>query len=449
AAQQAFAQSPSQPHLPQASAADAERTASSVAYQPAGQPLKTKTIGQTLTVTSNVLGGYDDNAGAQSQSAGQAVPTNGSTGLADVMLEYLRVTRKRRIGVRTLGNVVFYPNYLDKPAPGAKARIFGTTELGRHQTLEASAQVRYEPLFFATMHETSSADGAADLTHSDPLAGVPATGLFERRSWVSSIKAYLTRHWTSRDRTVVSYLYFAQRFEDHSGDNRYQEASADYSHRLGRRTNVGASYSYQSGESTDYSAIAVPSAHQTLAGQAGSSRLLGGHRQLTWSGGAGATRASGIDSQSGTSYDRWAPYGTASGALGLTRAWKLDGGYRRTYSVLQGVGGQVYSTDNANVGVSGRFTSRMDLSIGGTFANGRTLLATATADTFTLYGATAQTQVALTSTLAAVANYSIYSQRYSNPAVLPKGFPAHYDRNVFTVGFTFSSSGHMRVPSDW
>jgi hypothetical protein len=416
-----------------------------------GPPRKMKNVGQFLTITANLVGGYDDNAGSQSGSAGAGGvgAAAGTTGLADLMVEYLHKAPNRRIGVRALGNVAMYPDYLVKPAAGMKARVFGSTRLGRRQSLEASSQVRYEPLFTAVVKDPISVDATTDVMATEVLAGVPATGLFERRSWVSSNKAYLTSDWSRSDRTVFSYLHFVQRFTDHSGDNRYQQAAAEYSHRIGRRTDIGAGYSYQSGHSTDKDGSAFPSTHENVSGQFSSRRSFGGSRQLSFAISTGATRVSGIDAENNLPYGQWAPSATVGAAINLTRRIKLEGGYQRDYSVLQGVGGQVFTTDAIVVGGDYQFSSRIAFLVRGNRGHADTLVGVAASDTVRLSGASVGAHVALTSTLAAVVNLTNYSQRFSNPELLPAGFPPRYHRAAISVGLTFSSAGQMRGPADW
>ena len=53
-----------------------------------------------------------------------------------------------------------------------------------------------------------------------------------------------------------------------------------------------------------------------------------------------------------------------------------------------------------------------------------------------MYGASLRVQVAITSKVAATADYSYYHQFYSNPGDLPAGFPAAYNRQAVHVGLT-------------
>jgi len=89
------------------------------------------------------------------------------------------------------------------------------------------------------------------------------------------------------------------------------------------------------------------------------------------------------------------------------------------------------------------------------FSNGQTLLISGDPDKFKLYGAILDVRLSLTSKLAATASYSLHYQRYSNPAALPTGFPAQYERRAFLIGLTLWSrlTGTLpvrpRAPGDW
>ena len=127
-------------------------------------------------------------------------------------------------------------------------------------------------------------------------------------------------------------------------------------------------------------------------------------------------------------------------SLTVSPAWTLEGGYWRDSSLFQGVTDEVYTTDNAFVSSAWLLTDRTSLQLGGTYSNWKTPVASGLSDTFIVYGASLQLQVALTDTLGVTAGYYYYYQRYSNPGALPEGFPAEYNRNAVRVGLT------VRVP---
>ena len=162
---------------------------------------------------------------------------------------------------------------------------------------------------------------------------------------------------------------------------------------------------------------------------------LSRRRRLTLSLGGGAAYVEAISS-AGDPYQFWTPIASATATLDLTPSWNLEGTYRRSFSVLQSVTSDLYTTDTVELTTGGLLTPRTDLRFFGTFANGLTPRASGIADDFRIYGASAQLRFALSSTMAATVAYYYYKHRYSNPAALPTGFPAEYDRNALRVGLT-------------
>jgi hypothetical protein len=75
--------------------------------------------------------------------------------------------------------------------------------------------------------------------------------------------------------------------------------------------------------------------------------------------------------------------------------------------------------------------------VGTSYGNWQTLLASGVNETLHVYGGSVQVRVLISSTVAATAAYNYYYHRYSDPAALPAGFPAEYDRHAVRAGFTF------------
>jgi opacity protein-like surface antigen len=96
----------------------------------------------------------------------------------------------------------------------------------------------------------------------------------------------------------------------------------------------------------------------------------------------------------------------------------------------------IYTTDTAYVSTSGMISRRVSLNLGATYSNWVTQVPSGVSDTMAIYGATLGVRIRLTDSLAATAGYYYYYHRYSNPASLPEGFPAEYDRQAVRVGLT-------------
>jgi hypothetical protein len=300
--------------------------------------------------------------------------------------------------------------------------------------LSVSERVSYEPLFTPGLAHTGGVP--------PPATGgsIPAAGLFERQSWLSTTSASLERAWSRRNTTRVTYDYSSQRFtDDIRGNNDRHQATAEYRRRFERAAILRASYRYLDGRYTDYATVTRPRTEQTIEAGPEYSKTLRRRRplSLSFAAGGGATYVESVGSVTREPYDDWVPYASATAALSQVAAWSLVGGYRRDFSVLQGLTDQIYSTDNAYVTVERQLMSRLGVAAEGTFSTGRTTVASGVSDSFKVSGASAVVRFSLASTVAATAGYFYYHHRYSNPDVLPAGFPAQYDRNAFRVGLTF------------
>jgi hypothetical protein len=416
---------------------------------------------RSLFLTANLTGGYDDNLGTPVGSGTGSVPaapTSGSSAFADAMLDYSRGSASRRISIKSLGSVQMYPNHLEDPAAAGKARLSGHARFDQRDTLRFSTQLRFEPLFATGVGE--ELENPAELVDATAggasHSGAPTIGLIQRRSLVSSNKAYFERVWSRRDKTVVAYLYFNQHITSGGvGRNSYHQGAIEHRRTLGRTTNLSATYQYMRGEQLDASDVNRPNETQSLTAGPGFAKALPGRRQLSVSMAAGATRVQQVHSLTGIPIDGWMPTASAFGNVDLTRTWSVNGRYGRGFSMLQGLTGEFYATDQVKASIGGALTSRSDVVMGLTYANGRTLVSSGVSETFTLSGATLQLRVALSSKIAATATYYLYSQRYSNSAALPEGFPARYDRNAVLVGLTFwaplagTRPAQPRAAGDW
>lgn len=414
--------------------------------------------GQALIVTANLQGGHDDNVGAASGAGLGSVPSaqaKGSTRLADVMVEYQQKSPRRTFQARALGNVVDYPNYLDRPAAGAKARARGSVELTKQLSLEYSTQFRYEPLFTTGLAEANDVIDVAGVPQTDLLGGgVPGAWLFERRSAVSSNKAYLTRRWTPRDITVVSYLFFRQKYLDDGGENGYHEAAFSYSRVFSRSISLGASYQFQRGRTKDFSGIWLPTEEHVIEGGPVLGRRFKG-RQLVFATRGGGTKVSGVDTVTKLPYASWQPYARVGSSLELIKRWQAVGSYERKYAVVQGLTNQVYATDATAVTVGGPLIGQFSVTVGASISSGEAFLAANVSDSYRVSGAFLDLQIPATSKMAVSLRYSNNVQRFSDPSLLPSGFPSRYTRNAIVVGLNVwttvigSLPAKPRLPDEW
>jgi hypothetical protein len=388
-----------------------------------------------LTLTANLLGGYDDNVVGGLGTGSGSAPTamaSGGTAYLDGTLNYFHGNSRHSIGLDSTGSLTAYPGYLDDPAPGVTANVSALTTAGRDTRFGVSERIGYEPLFNVLSQGSSS-------TPLPPEIGdaVPVTGLFERRSLSSSTSGSVDQRWGRRDWTSLSYSYRVQQFtEDDYGDSRSHEVTAEYRRGLSRGIRSLVEYRYRNLEYIDSVEAWRPTREHRIEGGPEIEKTLSRRRRLTFSLAAGAARLESVNSATGEPYQDWAPTGSASLLFAFSPDWNLEGGYRRDINTFQGVTDQVYTTDTAYLRTGGFVSDRVDLSLGATYGNWQTSVAFGAVDTMDVYGASMQFRVSLTNTISATASYYYYYHRYSNPASLPEGFPADYDRHAVRVGLT-------------
>ena len=389
---------------------------------------------QELTFAANVLAGYDDNltAGLGSGSGtSPAAMVSGTTVSVDGTLAYYRGNSLRSFQLGATGSLMGYPDNLEDPAPAGTVNASGRTPMGRATTLGLSARVGYAPLF--SVLSQGAGTGPLPPGVAQPS---PTTGLFERSSLSSSTGVSLDRRWGRRDTTTLAYDYRTQTFiDDDYGDNAWHDVSAGYRRIASSHVKAGADYRYRSGEYADSQDLARPTIEQRVEGVAEFVGAPSRRRSFSLLLAAGAGYLESVNA-SGTPFTSWLPIGRARLTFDVSSGWLIESGYQRSLSLMQGVTDDVYTTDTAFLTTKGMLNRRTALSIGATYSNWVTTVASGVSDTMDVYGATLGLRFLLTQSLAATASYHYYVHRYSNPASLPAGFPADYDRQGVRVGLS-------------
>jgi hypothetical protein len=392
-------------------------------------------VRQELTLTANLLGGYDENVTAGLGSGSATAPeamASGGTAYVDGTLDYFRGNARHSIQVGTTGSLVAYPGYLDGPAPGAIVNIAAMTTAGRSSRFRFSERAGYESLFNVYSQGPSSVPLPPDIA-----SAAPATGLFERRSVSSYSLVGFEQRWGQRDWTSLSYSYGVQEFtEDDYGDGTSHEAQARYRRGLSTGVRALVEYRYRDSEYADAENSLRPTREHRVEAGPEIEKVLSRRRRITFSLTAGAAHFESIDSTSRQPYEAWLPIGSAALDLALSPVWNVEGGYRRDLSTFQGVTDEIYAIDTAFLSTGGLVAGGVDLRVGASYGNWRTQVESGVNDTMDVYGASLQLGIPLSSIAHATASYYYYYHRYSNPASLPEGFPAEYDRHAIRVGLS-------------
>ena len=401
---------------------------------------------QQVSFSANLMGGYDDNLTAAMGSGSGVSPDamiSGATASVDGTLAYFKGNSRRSLRLNASGFLMGYPDNLENPAPGGSVDVGVTTPMGRSLALTLSQRAGYQPLF----NVLSPGSGSGPLP---PEVGQPSptTGLFERNSWSSSSGVSLEGRWGRRDTTTLGYSYSIQEFtDDDHGDNTWHSFSAGHRRLLSSQVKVGPDYGYRNGDYNDSNAFTRPTIDHRIEGVAEFIGAPSRRRSYSLLVAAGAEYLESVN-PGGAGYDAWVPVGRARFTFNVSPAWLLEGAYQREFSLLQGVTDDVYATDTASMATSGMLSRRLAMRVGATYSNWATPVASGVNDDMDVYGATIGFRVLLAKSFAATASYDYYVHRYSNPASLPEGFPAEYDRQAVRVGLSmlFPLAGSSSTP---
>ena len=401
---------------------------------------------QDISFAANIMAGYDDNLTAGLGSGAATSPdamVSGTTASVDATLAYFRGNDLRSFSLDTSGSLMGYPENLDDPAPGGRLNAEVRTPMGRSLSLSLSQRAAYEPLF----NVLSPGAGTGPLP-PDVVQPSPTTGLFERNSWSSTSGVSLQGRFGRRDSTTIAYTYRVQEFtDDNYGDNTWQDVAAGYRRILTSQVKAGSDYRYRNGEYADSNDFVRPTIEHRLEGVVEFTGAPSRRRSYSLLLAAGAGNLQSVNA-TGVEFRSWLPIGRARLTFNASPGWLVEGGYQREFSLFQGVTDDIYTTDTAYVNVGGMLTRRLSLQLGATYSNWVTAVASGVNDDMDVYGASVGVRFLLAKSLAATAGYYYYFHRYSNPAALPEGFPAEYDRQAVRVGLTmfFPIAGSSSAP---
>lgn len=401
-------------------------------------------VTQSLLLDANLMGGYDDNLAGSGTGAGAGfggsvnpeAMASGTVGTLDAGLAYRRGNTRHALQLDSRGMAFTYPDYLERPVAGVTGAVALKTTLGRSTTLDGSQSLAYEP-FFSAFSPDAGMQGAVPGVDQ----AIPVTGLFERRSLMSRSAISLTQAFGRNQSLGVGYGYGTRRFNsDVMGDNVSHSLNANHRVAVSNSVRMRTDYQYSNFEMQEFDGSIRPNRTHRIEGGFDADIATSRYSAVTLSLTGGAARLESVSRLDDAPYSTWAPVATASLKVPLSTAWLLDAGYRREFSMLQGLTNDVYANDTASLSLGGLLTRRTVLQVSGTFGAWRTPVLSGVESTFHVYGGGVQLRQMVTGTVGLVASYNYYRHRFAGGVELPEGFPSEYDRNAVRLGIT------MRFP---
>ena len=394
---------------------------------------------QELTLTVNVLGGYDDNLSISDVGSGRPPDPGqdkaGYLGSGDLHLRFWRGTAQKSLEIDGRGYVTSYSNTDAGAIQGGSFRLGATTAWGRRGTIRVDQRNSFDPLYtlgggFAPLRDAVGGDGL-------PGANSSTAGIFIRDSWTSDSVVGLDYRMGPSNQLSGTYSFDLRRYTDEqSGDSWAHHASLAFMKNLARSASLRATYGY--GHTTLEEVVGAvrtrPIEEHSFDVGPSYIKRISRTRQMLVSASAGAIHVESISNTTNLPFSYWAPYGAGQARLDLGRSWALWGDYRRAMTVLDGLTSQTYMTDTAQVSVGGLASRLVELVINGGFANGRAPNGSGSDSHFDTYIIGFQGQVAITRNLAAFVNYSHFDYTFTATSDLPIGFQPSFSRNSARFG---------------
>jgi hypothetical protein len=393
---------------------------------------------QELTLTANVVGGYDNNLAAEAVGSSQPGidSPGGYLGTGEFDLRYFRGRLIRSFAIDGNAFVTKYGANGVGLIEGGSVDLSATTQVRRRDRLSVSQHVTYEPLL--------------TLGSFDPLnpvvgpGGAPETsafaGLAERRSLGTQSGAGYQLSMGRRSSLSLDYGFLSQRYLDSDstlGNSHSHRAAAGYTRTVNRSLGMRAAYNYSYGRFRDADGVR-PLTEQTIEGGPQYSRTLSRTRRLQLSAGVGGQYVRTLTAVAArrTLVDYWTPFASASANVDLMTNWRVRADYRRSTSVLPEVTTDSYITDAVTVGTNTLLGERLDLDLSVGLATGTSAVATGSNATYRTATVATTAQWAFGRRLAALVNYYYYDYRFTNTADLPEGISPATRRHTVRVGVT-------------
>jgi hypothetical protein len=392
---------------------------------------------QSLTMTLNAYGGYDDNVVADQPGAGSALDpgTQAGGGLAggDVGLAYTKAGHRVMFNANADSSVRYVPNQsaLGGASYGGGAGI--NYQLARRTQFSLTGSVGYQPFYQLGLFPGFT----GDLLGAELPSNLDFTVL-KRASVLGSGHASLEHQLSRRSSLTLGYDFFGQTFTQNAddtgtvgrqlGDVQMQGGLIRFRRQVSRYLTVKLGYQYQHA-TYKTPANQVVDSHNIDAG-VDYARSLAFSRHTTL---AFSTGSSIVTYNNNRFYD---VIGNARLTHLFTKYWRGSLAYNRNVNFVASFL-QPFFTDGATAEISGQMLGRAVFTLGGGYVTGKVGL---TQDAQRVHTGTASAAFLYTFTtmVGAQVSYSYYNYDFSTQAGLPLGLKSRFDRNSVRAGLTVS-----------
>jgi hypothetical protein len=360
-------------------------------------------------------------------------------------LSYGRNWTNGSFGADGTASLAYIPDYegvmdpwIDRWSVGSDGAY--SRQLSRKLRFGAAGQLYYSPYYQQDFLFSSGAP-----TIASPALGAPGLDFVVARqpSVTTSGRTSLTYAFSTRSSLDTFYEVNDRRFTSGDLPSQYdQSAGVRYARQFNRFVGMHAGYAYRYGRygTADDRPIKDHRIDVGVDGGYGRSFALARRTTFSFNTGSGIAVTDSVrqDAEPDT-FDPDAHFfltGSADLLHSWARTWSANAGYRRGLSYEAGFS-QPLLSDSAFAGIAGLLAPRVDFTAGLQYTNGSVGFTGADRG-YANSSAYATLRTALTSNLAAYAQYFYYHTNFETGVVLPSFVQRSLDRQGVTVGVTAS-----------
>lgn len=392
---------------------------------------------QSLEVTLNAYGGYDDNVIAGQGGVGADPRAQVGSGLVGggASVAYSKASRRSNFSATFGSDTRYYPERATLSASSYNGGAGLSYELSRRSRITLAQSIAYMPFY-----QLGVFPGVGDPVLG---GGVPSNldlAVTRQPSWLSNSSVDYEQQLGRRSSLTLMYAYTRQDFAEvaqptdpdvaplGSGDLSYQMAGFRFRRSLSRYLALRLGYQYRKG-TFGFPADTQIEGHNIDVG-------VDYARTLSFSRRTSLTFSTGSAIVQTTDQDRtYRVTGNATLSHEFTRTWQGQLTYLRDVGFFGNFNQPIFS-DSFNSRLRGSLGDRIQLTLNAGYLTGQLGLVDNESSNFKTFTGSASMMYALTELLGIDVSYSYFDYSFSQAASAPPGLRPRFDRNSVRAGLT-------------
>jgi len=400
-------------------------------------------VGSSATVQGSLSGAYDSNRSSSNGVVNPLFQARSTHLNGDAQFQF--AVPGRRVDVD--GNVTSFFRMYQHGGVLANhaASLTASARPSPHLTLRGSGTTTYAPPYQINLYPSLNDPGINGQAVIQPVTTPFDTTLTPQQVLAYQVTGGLVYNPTKRTSFDLQYDFRQVDASNRAFGGTTQNAFAAYHIAVRRGLGIRLGYRYQTSAYTSTNSSTVPVRADNIdigldyGDGFGRGVRLSRKTTLTFGFGAATITNQGIRNV------RLTGIGHALLSHQLSRTWSVSGGYGRGMNFVDGLGVPLFS-DSASLRINGQLTRRVGVRASSGYAIGSVEDLSASGR-YHSRRSDVGLWTAITAHLATFVQYSSYSHRFPETALLVQGAPAAASRQGIRVGLTFNLPfGSAKVP---